>query len=61
VEVVDADSNRKILCLHALHFYIFRGRGTDPTIGFNDAERLAHEETNRCLSARGYLDRRCDG
>jgi hypothetical protein len=22
-----------------LQLYIFRGRGTDPTIGFNDAER----------------------
>jgi hypothetical protein len=30
---------RKILFLKALHLYIFRGRGTDPTIGFNDAER----------------------
>jgi hypothetical protein len=61
VEVADADSNRKILCLHALHLYIFCGRGTDPKIGFNDAEGAAHEETSRCLSARRYLDRRCDG
>ena len=34
MEVVDADSNREILCLHALHLYIFCGSGTDPTTGF---------------------------
>jgi hypothetical protein len=39
VEVVDADSNGRSCAYMDLHLYIFRGRGTDPTIGLNDAER----------------------
>jgi hypothetical protein len=61
VEVADADSNRKILCLMPCIFTSFVGGGQTPRSGSMMQRGPAHEETSRCLSARRYLDRRCDG
>ena len=39
LEDLNADSSPEDPVPMPLHRYIFRGRGTFPTVGFNDAER----------------------
>ena len=62
MEVLDTDSNPEDpLPTCPRIFTSFVGGGQIPRSGSMMQRGPPHVETNRCLSARRYLDRRCAG